>query len=165
MNNFATPTWSLADRLRKAREQAGLDQRELAERARIARGTISAAENGKRRPSGAVIGMWAMVTGVSRGWLTGDDGSIVDPELALDEIRLTALIAVVGAAARPERGGHEQAQAVLDAVARRESEVQAAGDWEASSKLDHPEVLAWCEKYQPWTADELGVATARLADR
>lgn len=155
------PKWTLGDRLRKAREQAGLDQGQLAEQARIGRGTISAAENGRRRPSAAVVSMWALTTGVSRQWLLGDTEPPSDPAVALEEIRLTALLAVISAAARPERRGAAEAKSVLDAVSKREAEVQSAGAWQASSKIHHPEVLAWCEAFQPWTAEALRVEISR----
>lgn len=161
VSNIEQPQWTLADRLRKAREQSGLSQQELAEQARIARGTVSAAENGRRRPSGSVVSMWALATGVSRDWLLGDDR--VNPSDALDEMRLVALLAVIGAASRPQRPGAVEAPAVLEAVSKRESEIQSAGEWVASSKIDHPEVLAWCRSFQPWTADALEEAMAREA--
>ncbi len=74
------PVWTIADRLRKARESAGYEQREFAERTSMARGTISAAENGHRVPSRANMRLWALATGVPFEWLeTGrvphDDGT------------------------------------------------------------------------------------------
>lgn len=62
------PEWTLADRLRKARESAGLEQTELAELAGISRATISAAENGAR-PARATLRLWALATGVPVTWL------------------------------------------------------------------------------------------------
>lgn len=66
------PTWTLGDRLRKAREFAGLDQGELAERIGISRGTVGNYElgHGVRRPKPVVINAWAAVTGVPLSWLT-----------------------------------------------------------------------------------------------
>ena len=63
------PEWTIADRLRKARESAGYEQREFAAVTSMARGTISAAENGHRVPSQANIKLWALATGVPFAWL------------------------------------------------------------------------------------------------
>lgn len=67
------PAWDQSDRLRKAREVAGLSQSELAERMGISRRTISRNESGDftlRRPQ---MIAWAMATGVSLEWLeTGE---------------------------------------------------------------------------------------------
>jgi transcriptional regulator with XRE-family HTH domain len=157
-NRDKQPVWSLADRLRKAREEAGLEQGELAQLAGLSRATISAAENGHRRPAKATIAMWALATGVSRDWLAGESEANPDPVMALDLMRLTALTAVITASRRPEAAGFDEAEAVLAAVAEREEAVQASGDWEATSKIDHPEVEAWCRKYRPATADALAAA-------
>lgn len=67
------PVWSVADRLRKARESAGLDQRELAERAGISRQTVSNAERGAGHPQRATLRVWAMATGVPLEWLLEGD--------------------------------------------------------------------------------------------
>lgn len=69
----AVPVLSYAQRLRIAREYAGLEQTELAERAQISRATISAAERGHRAPTRATLALWAWACGVSRHWLeTGE---------------------------------------------------------------------------------------------
>lgn len=67
------PEWTIADRLRKARESAGYGQVEFSQRTSMARGTISAAENGKRVPSRANIRLWAMATGVPFEWLVNGE--------------------------------------------------------------------------------------------
>lgn len=69
----SVPQWTVADRLRKARESAGLEQGELAELAGVSRATISAAENGHRSPSRATVRLWAMATGVPLGWIEQGD--------------------------------------------------------------------------------------------
>ena len=63
------PEWSIADRLRKARESAGLEQTELAAATSISRATISAAERGHRVPSRSNMRLWSMATGVPLAWL------------------------------------------------------------------------------------------------
>ncbi len=65
------PQWTTADRLRKAREAACLDQLELADRIGVARQTINNYERGRttnyRR---IVMNQWALATGVPVEWLT-----------------------------------------------------------------------------------------------
>ncbi|WP_407922324.1 helix-turn-helix domain-containing protein [Agromyces humi] len=66
------PVWTLADRLRRAREHAGLEQRELAAKAGISRATISNAERGANTPQTATIQRWAKACEVDLAWvLTG----------------------------------------------------------------------------------------------
>lgn len=77
------PTWTVADRIRKAREVAGLDQVELAERLYVARSTVSTWENSSTTvPHRLKIERIAQVCGVSASWLlTGSaDISPVDRE-------------------------------------------------------------------------------------
>ena len=64
------PAWNIHDRCRKAREVAGLDQAQLAERIEVSRATISNYETGfvtKLRP--IVLRQWALATGVPIEWL------------------------------------------------------------------------------------------------
>lgn len=65
----AVPAWSVGDRLRKAREYARLEQRELAERAGLSRATISNAERGVGNPNLETLQAIAAATGVSLAWL------------------------------------------------------------------------------------------------
>ena len=82
------PVWTRADRLRKARESAGLDQTTLGERIGVSRGTVSNAERGTVEPRRAVIMAWAMATGVPLRWIDtgeapspdGEGASVVRPE-------------------------------------------------------------------------------------
>lgn len=54
--SWTPPAWTLGDRLRKAREAAGLSQiRELADRSGIAGNSIGPWELGKRTPSPATL--------------------------------------------------------------------------------------------------------------
>ena len=73
------PRWTLADRLRKAREWRGLDQKELADYLDLAQPTVSAYEKGTRRPKSAFVRVWAQRCGVPFEWLWQDDepGAIV----------------------------------------------------------------------------------------
>lgn len=76
------PTWTLADRFRKARETRALSQSEMAEQTGISRRTISAIETGDKVPGVKEYNLWQMITGVPRQWLeTGEaphDGGAPD---------------------------------------------------------------------------------------
>lgn len=87
LNPGVIPEWTLADRLRKAREAAGYGSRDFAAVTSISRGTISAAENGHSVPTRANMRLWALATGVPFEWLEtgeaprpgGDGGPVVHP--------------------------------------------------------------------------------------
>lgn len=70
--------FTIGDRLRKAREQAGYDQRGLEEASGISRATISAYELGKSTPRRAYLSIWANVTDTDLDWLT--DGLVRSPD-------------------------------------------------------------------------------------
>jgi len=65
------PQWTLGDRLRKAREAAGLKQAELARKIGISRASIVNYEAGRYVPSRPVLLSWALCCGVDWAWLTG----------------------------------------------------------------------------------------------
>lgn len=67
----AIPEWTLGDRLRKAREHAGLSQTQLYAETGIARSSIVRYENDEARPSRAMLLAWHLCTGVSLDWLMG----------------------------------------------------------------------------------------------
>jgi transcriptional regulator with XRE-family HTH domain len=73
-STLAVPTWTLGDRLRKAREFAGLEQGELAEAIGISRGTVSNYElgRGQRPPKVIVLRAWAHQCGVPFEWIVED---------------------------------------------------------------------------------------------
>lgn len=56
------PTFTLADRLRKAREVAQLDQVELADEIGISRQTVSNYETGSTQPRKIALKAWALAT-------------------------------------------------------------------------------------------------------
>jgi len=67
------PEWGLSDRLRKAREAAGLDQRQLAEMIGVSRTTIGNAERDSHKVRQITINQWSLATGVPLVWLeTGE---------------------------------------------------------------------------------------------
>lgn len=63
------PGFTLQDRLRKAREYAGLDQQQLADRMGVSRGTVGNAEHGKVKVRAITIRAWALACGVDATWL------------------------------------------------------------------------------------------------
>ena len=71
------PQWTIGDRLRKAREDAGLDQGQLAEAMEVSRKTIGNNETGRVQPRRIVVRAWALATGVSFDWLW--DGTTPSP--------------------------------------------------------------------------------------
>jgi transcriptional regulator with XRE-family HTH domain len=81
------PQWTLADRLRKAREHADLDQSDFADQVGISRRSVTNYEKGHSSPSRPVLLAWAMRTGVAMEWLSkgtthgGPDGGEGLPRL------------------------------------------------------------------------------------
>lgn len=63
------PTWDIRDRLRKARETAGLEQSELATVMGVSRQTVSNYEKGHVQPRRSGLRLWAMATGVPVEWI------------------------------------------------------------------------------------------------
>jgi transcriptional regulator with XRE-family HTH domain len=68
----AEPRIELRHLLRIAREFAGLEQEELAERMEVNRGTISNAETGHVVPRRATVNAWALACGVRVSWIRGE---------------------------------------------------------------------------------------------
>jgi transcriptional regulator with XRE-family HTH domain len=68
------PTFTIADRLRKAREDAGLKQHQLADLLEVDANTVSNYENGNtKRHQRITLTRWALVTGVPVEWIkTGE---------------------------------------------------------------------------------------------
>ncbi len=63
------PSWTLGDRLRKARVLTGLTTRDFADRIGVSHGTITNAELDKRAVRPITIKAWALATGVDVDWL------------------------------------------------------------------------------------------------
>ena len=78
MTGRRTHEFTIGDRLRKAREVAGYDQRGFETASGISRATISAYELGKSTPKRAYLSIWANVTDTDVDWLMyGDDPEMV----------------------------------------------------------------------------------------
>lgn len=73
------PQWTTADKLRKARESAGLEQTELAREIGVSKNTISNYERGAVAPRRPVLVAWALATGVSLDWLRPRQDSNLQP--------------------------------------------------------------------------------------
>ncbi|MGW9567156.1 helix-turn-helix domain-containing protein [Prescottella equi] len=75
----AVPEFVLSDRCQKAREYAGLDQGELADRLGVARSTVARVEQGKTvRVKRPLLLAWALATGVNLQWL--ETGEVPSPD-------------------------------------------------------------------------------------
>jgi transcriptional regulator with XRE-family HTH domain len=83
-----TDQTELAERLRKAREQAGLSQGQVAKKLEYSRPTISEIEAGRRKVSAHELTRFAEMYDVSEAWLMGKKTIGVDPvvELAAREL-------------------------------------------------------------------------------
>lgn len=67
------PEWTLADRMRKSLEAAGLGVQEMADELGVTRGAVGKWINGHVTPRRPVLMAWALRTGVPLEWLeTGD---------------------------------------------------------------------------------------------
>jgi len=88
----AYPEWTLGERIRKARDFAGLDQAELAALVDATRTTVSNWETGATSPNQRKVRRVAMVTGVAVDWLRdghgpfwGGDGNSVTSGSSTDQ--------------------------------------------------------------------------------
>lgn len=63
------PEWDLADRLTKSLRVAGMSAQEMADYLEVHRNSVSAWINGRVKPSGQTIRLWALRTGVPHKWL------------------------------------------------------------------------------------------------
>lgn len=107
------PEWTTGDRLRKAREFAGLSQSQMAEQIGISRGSVGHYESGRYTPSRPVFIAWALRTGVELAWLVGE--SMPDGPPAASRADIPAGITV-----RPDRrGGHTPITTSIDEFRRR----------------------------------------------
>ncbi|MGI9124170.1 MAG: helix-turn-helix transcriptional regulator, partial [Mycobacterium sp.] len=103
------PTIEIRHRMRIAREYAGLEQEQLAERMGVSRTTVGNAETGRVKPRKIVVNAWAMACGVPVSWiLTGQSGG-ANPDgpgfgLGIISTEDAAKIQVAGLVAMPRRG-------------------------------------------------------------
>ena len=69
LNSGNVPQWTVADRLRKAREVAGFSQAELSRETGFSRATIGNAEQAVRPPRRSLLIAVSFATGISLDWL------------------------------------------------------------------------------------------------
>ena len=74
------PAWTVGDRLRKAREDANLSQKELADLTGVSQRSISAYEGQAKPPRRPVLLAIHMATGVPMEWLETGQASTPGPE-------------------------------------------------------------------------------------
>lgn len=72
------PSWTVGDRMRKAREHADLSQVQLSDRTGVGRTTIVSYETGKTQPSRPNLQSWALATGIPYEWICHGDTSPCD---------------------------------------------------------------------------------------
>lgn len=82
-----TLQFTIADRLRKARESAGFSQQMLAERMEISNQTVSRYEQGKVRPVRRTVRAWAAVCEVDFEWLWAARDSNPEPRESRPQLR------------------------------------------------------------------------------
>ena len=63
------PQFTMGDRLRKAREMAGVESGEFADQIGVSRNTVTNYERDKVAPRKIVLNAWALRTGVPLSWL------------------------------------------------------------------------------------------------
>jgi len=76
------PTWTLGDRLRKARKHAHLGSQGMADTLGCHRNTIINWEVDRTTPTIDVIVRWSKATGVPVEWIIGD----YDPDAQVDDV-------------------------------------------------------------------------------
>lgn len=86
MNRYSVggvvPEWTIGDRLRKAREHAGLTQSAAARTLGVSRQSVARYESGDRQPPLPVVMAWALVMGVDMAWLQGEEDDEDAPRLS-----------------------------------------------------------------------------------
>lgn len=79
MSTDTVPKWSLGDRLRKARQVAGIrSHKEMAQRLGVSEDTIKRWEGDKYSPSRGYVLGWALECGVDPQWLENEGGDGAD---------------------------------------------------------------------------------------
>lgn len=80
------PSWTLGDRMRKARIDAGLTAQRISDIIGISRKSVTNYENGDTRPLPVILQAWADVTGTYVEWLDRGEAP-TNPTQAGDELR------------------------------------------------------------------------------
>lgn len=80
---MTSPKSAVAERLREARELAGLSQAQVAKRLGLHRPAVSEIEAGRRRVSAEEVAVLADLYGVSADWITSGESSVGDESFRL----------------------------------------------------------------------------------
>ena len=68
------PRWTLADRLRKTREEIGMSQKALAQAIGVTQRQVQAAENNEVTPKPFLLMSYAMISNIDLNWIeTGEE--------------------------------------------------------------------------------------------
>ena len=119
------PTWTLGDRLRKARELAGISSNDMAVQFSRSRAAISGWENDHHRPTLLCLRQWAEITGVSLAWLRGESEQATTSSPWTPD-RTTALATIViGQPFTRRRGDRPMRAAKVANLLRNVAEVQS----------------------------------------
>lgn len=100
----------LSDRLKAARDRAGLTQEQLSKKSGVAQQVISKLENGKQQETAGIVKI-AIACGVRPEWLDMEQGEMVDGLYVHDE-KLKQLLKV--AQELPEYGKDKAIKEVID---------------------------------------------------
>lgn len=71
MSDQTIPTWTLGDRLAKARETAGIGVQQMARLLDISRNTVTNWEHGRADPTRSAVMAYSTITNVPMWWLEG----------------------------------------------------------------------------------------------
>ena len=96
-SSVGVPRWTLGDRLRKARECAGLSTAEIAEVLEVTDRTVRNYETGATPIKRPALRVWAMRTGVPYVWLTTGEEPSDNPGGPASTIWLTLLTSSMAA--------------------------------------------------------------------
>jgi transcriptional regulator with XRE-family HTH domain len=69
MTTTTIPTFTLGDRLAKARDTAGIKSQEMAKLLDVSRTTVSNYESGRTVPTVTIVQRWSEITGVPASWI------------------------------------------------------------------------------------------------
>ena len=91
-DRITIPSWTRGDRLRKAREHAGIGVQEMADHLLVSRSTITNYESDTTHPTSVRLRRWSEVTGVPEEWLSSGitEGLDVRPSRCTGQPRLAA---------------------------------------------------------------------------
>ena len=67
------PEWTTAERLRKARREAGMTPEDMALRLHVSAATVRNYEAGRTHPTYPTVVLWSTICGVDETWLAGHE--------------------------------------------------------------------------------------------